>query len=89
MSSLRQLAACLVISFMGVGVADVAQAEAAPFKPLVIAVNSAPRTLDPATATDAAGARLLQLTHPALLGWNDTYEPVGLVAERCVQPTLT
>lgn len=54
-----------------------------------IAVSSAPRTLNPATATDAAGARLLQLTHPALLGWNTHYQPTGLVAENCTQLTLT
>ncbi len=35
--------------------------------PMRIAVSSAPKTLSPSLATDAAAARLLQLTHPALL----------------------
>lgn len=56
---------------------------------ITIAVASGPRTLNPATATDAAGARLLQLTHPALLGWSATYQPEGRVATACTQPTLT
>ena len=56
---------------------------------ITIAVASGPRTLNPATATDAAGARLLQLTHPALLGWTPTYQPSSLVAVSCTQPTLT
>lgn len=57
----------------------------APPNPLVVAVATAPKSLDPALATDAAGARLLQLTNPALLRWDDTYTPVGLVAEGCTQ----
>ena len=35
--------------------------------PIRIGLSSAPKTLNPALAADAAGARLLQLTHPALL----------------------
>ncbi len=56
---------------------------------ITIAVASGPRTLNPATATDAAGARLLQLTHPALMGWSSSYQPEGRTATTCTQPTLT
>jgi peptide/nickel transport system substrate-binding protein len=35
--------------------------------PIRIGLSGAPKTLNPALAADAAGARLLQLTHPALL----------------------
>lgn len=52
---------------------------------LVVAVASAPKSLDPALATDAAGARLLQLTNPALLRWDDAFQPVGLAATGCAQ----
>lgn len=89
----RHLAAYLIVSFGYPCVALVAQpAHVAGIQPpsgLSIAVSGAPRTLNPATATDAAGARLLQLTHPALLAWSPTYQPVGLVARGCTQPTLT
>lgn len=84
-----QLAACLLISFMVPSVAPMAQAAQPVGSHLTVAVSGAPRTLNPATATDAAGARLLQLTHPALLGWNARYQPIGLVAQGCTQPTLT
>lgn len=77
-----QRAACLLISFLSLGVAGVAQ-------PLTIAVATAPRAVNPATSTDAAAARLLQLTHPALLKWNAGYQPAGLAAAHCTQPTLT
>lgn len=89
-----QLAATLLLSFAYPCVAAIAQTaqnvgKGAPAAPLTIAVSGAPRTLDPATATDAAGARLLQLTHPALLRWDASYQPTGLLAENCTQPTLT
>jgi peptide/nickel transport system substrate-binding protein len=92
-----QLAATLLLSFAYPCVAARAQTQPAPAQiagktanaPLIIAVSGAPRTLDAATATDAAGARLLQLTHPALLTWNDTYQPIGHLAAGCTQPTLT
>lgn len=87
MSLKYQFAACLLISFMGVGVAIVAQAS--PLKGLTIAVASAPRSLNPATTTDSAGARLLQLTHPALLRWGATYQPEGQLASGCTQPEPT
>ena len=65
-------------------------AEQPPALPaLKIAVAYAPKTLDPAYATDAAGARLLQLTNPALLRWNDHYQPVGHAAESCAQAGAT
>ncbi len=93
MLSFRHLAATLIVSFAYPCVALVAQPAQVLGKTqlseLKIAVASAPRTLNPAIATDAAGARILQLTHPALLTWNNTYQPVGLVAQGCTQPTLT
>ncbi|MFA6046785.1 MAG: ABC transporter substrate-binding protein [Phycisphaerales bacterium] len=70
--------AFLLISFLLPAVAFAAQPQ-----PLRIAVANAPKTLDAAIATDAAAARLLQLTHPALLGWGPGYRPVGLVAQAC------
>lgn len=95
MSPKHQFTACLLISFVGACVAIVAQAAPATpsgqahFAPLTIAVASAPRNLNPATTTDAAGARLLQLTHPALLRWSPTYQPEGQLAEACTQPQPT
>ncbi|MFZ2586589.1 MAG: ABC transporter substrate-binding protein [Alphaproteobacteria bacterium] len=58
-----------------------------PSKLLVVAVSSAPKSLDPALATDAAGARLLQLTNPALLKIDSQFQPTPLVAERCTANT--
>ncbi|PZP40666.1 MAG: hypothetical protein DI585_00115 [Pseudomonas fluorescens] len=89
MKPLYQLTACLLISFVMPCVAAVAQVGAAKPPAFTVAVASAPRTLDPATATDAAGARLLQLTHPALLGWDTAYRPAGQVAQSCRMPSLT
>lgn len=68
-----------------VAVANAAQ----PAAPLRIAVAYAPKTLSPSLATDAAAARLLQLTHPALLEWGPGYQPVGRVAQGCTQPAPT
>ncbi|RYG57709.1 MAG: hypothetical protein EON60_14240, partial [Alphaproteobacteria bacterium] len=76
MNRTRQLALALLVSFGCPSVAPMAQDAHALSTPqpngkaITIAVASGPRTLNPATATDAAGARLLQLTHPALLGFN-------------------
>lgn len=53
-----------------------------------VAVAYAPKTLDPALAADAAAARLLQLTNPALLAYNSQFQPVPL-AGSCTQTTLT
>ncbi len=91
MSVKYQFAAFLLISFVGACVANVAQGASAPVPPqgLTITVSSAPRNLNPATTTDAAGARLLQLTHPALLRYNASYQPEGLIAEACTQPQPT
>lgn len=95
MSAKYQFAAFLLISFMGACVAIVAQAAVAQGQPqsrtqgVTIAVASAPRNLNPATTTDAAGARLLQLTHPALLRWSRNYQPEGLLAQGCTQPQPT
>ena len=94
MSRQHQFTACLLISFLLACVAIVAQPAAAAGPAaaqghppnLTVAVASAPRSLNPATATDSAGARLLQLTHPALLTYNATYQPVGLLAQGCTQP---
>ncbi|MCA3243832.1 MAG: ABC transporter substrate-binding protein [Alphaproteobacteria bacterium] len=58
-------------------------------QPLRVGVAGAPKTLNPALAADAAGARLLQLTHPALLQWDAQFQPQGLVAERCTVATPT
>ncbi|TKW62021.1 MAG: ABC transporter substrate-binding protein [Blastochloris viridis] len=91
MSVKYQFAAFLLSSFMGACVANVAHAAAPHAQPkgLTVAVASAPRTLNPATTTDAAGARLLQLTHPALLRWSQNYQPEGLLAQGCSQPQPT
>ena len=56
--------------------------------PIRIGINSAPKTLDPLLAADSVGARILHLTHPALLQYGADYTTTGLVAERCVQPNL-
>ena len=85
-----QLILAVLASFACPCVAPMAQSGVSqPLASLNVAVSGAPRTLDPATATDAAGARILQLTHPALLRWNAAYQPEGLVARSCTQPTLT
>lgn len=78
------------ISFIALAVALAAQtlpaiAEVLQPAPLTIAINTAAKTLNPAIASDAAAARLLQLTHPALLRWNDHYQPIGLAAQSCTQ----
>lgn len=86
----RECTASLFSTLMGVGVALWAQwayAEA-PQSPIRVGYSSAPKTLDPLLAADSAGARILQLTHPALLKYGPGYTPVGNVAVRCVQPTL-
>ncbi len=56
---------------------------------LLIGINSAPKTLNPLLVADAGGARLLQLTHPALLQWDANFAPVGLVAIGCTEQTPT
>lgn len=86
MRSRHQHIAFLLISFLVLGVAARAQAAAAPAPGLTIALASAPKTLNPAIATDAAAARLLQLTHPALLRWDSAYRATGLAAASCAQP---
>lgn len=63
-------------------------AQSAAAQPLRLGVASAPKTLNPALAADAAGARLLQLTHPALLQWDAQFQPQGLVAEHCAPTAL-
>lgn len=80
----RNLTACILTSFLMLGVATPPQAQAA----LRIAVAYAPKTLDPSIATDAASARLLQLTHPALMVLGPNAEPVPLAAQSCTQQTL-
>jgi len=77
----------LLSSFLWLGVA--LSAHAATLAPLTVAVSTAPKTLNPAIATDTAAARLLQLTHPALLQWNAAFQPTGFVATGCTQPSLT
>jgi peptide/nickel transport system substrate-binding protein len=79
--------AFLLSSFLALGVALTAHAATSPAPgALRIAVSAAPKTLDPAIATDTAAARLLQLTHPALLRWTPTYQATGLAASSCAQP---
>lgn len=56
---------------------------------LRIAVAYAPKTLDPALAADAASARLLQLTNPALLGMSPQFRPEALVGACTQAKTLT
>lgn len=85
MEKLHKHIACIVTSFLAVGVAVAAQA--ADVSTLYVAISTAPKTLDAATATDAAAARILQLTHPALLRWNGQYQPEGRAAQSCTQPT--
>jgi peptide/nickel transport system substrate-binding protein len=58
-------------------------------EPLRIGLNSAPKTLNPLLAADAGGARILQLTHPALLRWDVSFSVQGQVAERCQQVSAT
>jgi peptide/nickel transport system substrate-binding protein len=58
-------------------------------EPLRIGLNSAPKTLNPLLAADAGGARILQLTHPALLRWDVRLMPQGQVAEGCQQVSTT
>lgn len=57
-----------------IGVLGVHPSWASNLAPIRIGLSSAPKTLNPALAADAAGARLLQLTHPALLAKS----PAGL-----------
>ncbi|HEX2859106.1 MAG TPA: ABC transporter substrate-binding protein [Alphaproteobacteria bacterium] len=52
-----------------------------------IAVAYTPKSLSPTMATDAAGARLLQLTHPALLAQSANGQPAPLVAQSCALQT--
>lgn len=103
MSKLHKRIACILTSFLAVGVSVAAQAgvparnsggeqagglsggSGGDLPSLRVAVSTAPKTLDAATATDAAAARILQLTHPALLRWNKTYQPVGRAAQGCTQ----
>ena len=54
--------------------------------PIRIGLSGAPKTLNPALAADAAGARILQLTHPSLLRWGPDYTPLGNIATGCTQP---
>lgn len=63
-------------------------AQASP-NPLRVGIATPPRTLNPLLAADATGARLLQLTHPALLTWSATFKPQGLVASDCQQQNPT
>lgn len=58
-------------------------------RPLTVATAYAPKSLDAAMASDAAAARLLQLTNPALLAYDAAFQPVGLVAKGCEQPAPT
>lgn len=58
-------------------------------KSLTVATAYAPKSLDAAMASDAAAARLLQLTNPALLKYDNAFQPVGLVAKGCEQPAPT
>jgi peptide/nickel transport system substrate-binding protein len=83
MPSSRHAAACFLAMICGFW-APCAPA-AGPASPVIrVAVAYAPKSLDPATATDAAGARLLQLTHPALLTYDASLHLTGLVARACV-----
>lgn len=81
-----QQVALLLSSFLTLGVAAMAQTPGKVPENLNIALSGAPKTLDPAIATDAAAARLLQLTHPALLRWDSTYRATGHAAKSCAQP---
>ncbi len=87
----HKLVAVLTAFFITIAGASVAAASpsAAPVPTLTIALASAPKTLDPALASDAASARVVQLTNPALLRWNARYEAEGLVATRCAQRGVT
>lgn len=88
MKRVHKLAAHVLTSFLTMGVAALAQAETLKVPPEIrIAVATAPKTLSPSIATDAAVARLMQLTHPALLTWNSVYQPTGLAAKSCIQNT--
>jgi peptide/nickel transport system substrate-binding protein len=87
-SRIRFVEACVVLGCLWGAVPPVHAANPVP-KPFVIAVSNAPKTLDPMLGADAAAARLLQLTHPALLQFNAAYQPVGLVAAGCAQPNPT
>jgi peptide/nickel transport system substrate-binding protein len=86
-----RFAALLALSLLPVWQAGVAATPppAPVAQPLRIAVGYAPKSLDPALATDAAGARLLQLTNPALMQWGPGYVPTGLVASGCKEAGLT
>lgn len=87
----RRFAALLALTLLPVWQAGVAATPpAAPVaQALRIAVGYAPKSLDPALATDAAGARLLQLTNPALMQWGPGYIPTGLIATGCREDGLT
>jgi len=91
---MREWPASLFSTLVGVGVALWAQysyadtAKTTATTPIHIGYSSPPKTLDPLLAADSAGARILQLTHPALLKYSATYAPIGNVATGCVQPTL-
>jgi len=82
--SFHHLAAfCVVLSHYFITPAA-AVAQVGEERPLRMAVATAPKQLDPLLASDAASARLLQLTHPALLRYDEAYAPVAL-AGKCVR----
>jgi peptide/nickel transport system substrate-binding protein len=59
--------------------------EHAADRPIRVGIALAPKTLNPLLAADSAGARILQLTHPALLRYDANYRPIGQVASGCTQ----
>lgn len=85
MSPLHKSAASLRISFLVASVFFM-WGGAAWAGPLTVAVSGPPKTLDPLLAADAAAARILQLTHPALVELTPTGEVRGHVATACTQP---
>jgi peptide/nickel transport system substrate-binding protein len=84
MIQLCQHFALFLTIIMVVGVSSLSHSqEISQIHMLRIGVANAPKNLDPALASDAASVRLLQLTHPALLRWDENYQSVGLVAKKC------
>lgn len=80
--------ACIGAILCGIFGSFIPTAHAAPVNPILrIGVAYAPKQLQPALAADAASARLLQLTHPALMQYSPTYQPIPLVATWCRMST--
>jgi len=76
------LAARLILLLFAALAAGCSAPSAEDSATLRIAIPTAPLTLDPRFATDAASVRLGELVHCRLIRLNDRFAPVGELAER-------